>query len=136
MIHHNPRMGEREEMTMGDSSTVFTPDALERSVARGAFKTARLGDFLKIDADEVFVFRFPSRNIVNRENGDGEYGSHLYTIEGYAKREREQAATAALSRLGLHVDHGSPLRGHVEALVEAALAIVPEMRAKLEGDDR
>lgn len=55
------------------SSTAFTPDALERSVARGAFKTARLGDFLKIDADEVFVFQFPSRNIVNRENGDGDF---------------------------------------------------------------
>jgi len=61
-------MGEREETMM----TVFTPDALERSVARGALKTARLGDFLKIDADEVFVFRFPSRDIVNRENGDGD----------------------------------------------------------------
>ena len=55
------------------SKTVFTPDALERSVARGAFKAARLGDFLKIDADEVFVFQFPSRNIVNRENGDGDF---------------------------------------------------------------
>jgi hypothetical protein len=53
-------------------STVFTPEALDRSVARGALKTARLGDFLKIDADEVFVFEFPSRNIVNRENGDGD----------------------------------------------------------------
>lgn len=55
------------------SNTVFTPDALERSVARGAFKTARLGDFLKIDADEVFVFQFPSRDIVNSENGDGDF---------------------------------------------------------------
>ena len=55
------------------SNTVFTPDALDRSVARGTFKTARLGDFMKIDADEVFVFQFPSRNIVNRENGDGDF---------------------------------------------------------------
>jgi hypothetical protein len=54
-------------------NTVFTPDALGRSVTRGAFKTARLGDFLKIDADEVFVFQFPSRSIVNRENGDGDF---------------------------------------------------------------
>lgn len=51
---------------------VFTPEALSRSVARGAFKTARLCDYLKIDADEVFVFRAQARDIVNRENGDGE----------------------------------------------------------------
>lgn len=57
---------------MGDSSTVFTPDALERSVAKGAYKQARLGDFLRIDADEVFVFQFPSRDTWNRENGDGD----------------------------------------------------------------
>ena len=76
------------------------------------------------------------RSRFNRRTGYGEYGSYLYTIEGYAKRKREQAATAALSRLGLHVDHGSALRSHVEALVEAVLAIVPEMRAKIEGEDR
>lgn len=57
---------------MSDSSTVFTPEALDRSVARGGFKQARLGDFLKIDADEVFVFQFPSRDCLNRENGDGD----------------------------------------------------------------
>lgn len=54
------------------ANTVFTPEALERSVTRGAFKTARLSDFLKIDADEVFVFQFPSRVIESRENGDGD----------------------------------------------------------------
>lgn len=53
--------------------TVFTPDALERSVANGAFKTATLADFLNIDADEVFVFRFPARDMWSRENGDGEF---------------------------------------------------------------
>lgn len=53
--------------------TVFTPESLERSVARGAFAVATLGDFLKIDADEVFVFRFPARDLWNRENGDGEF---------------------------------------------------------------
>jgi len=52
--------------------TVFTPDALERSVARGAFKKARLDDYLKIDADEVFVFRFPSPHLINQMNGDGD----------------------------------------------------------------
>jgi hypothetical protein len=52
--------------------TVFTPDALERSVTRGAFKKARLSDYLKIDADEVFVFRFPSPHLINQMNGDGD----------------------------------------------------------------
>lgn len=54
-------------------NTVFTPAALARSVARGAFKTATLADFLSIDADEVFVFRFPASDMWNRENGDGEF---------------------------------------------------------------
>lgn len=53
-------------------NTVFTPDSLARSVARGSFETSRLGDYLKFDADEVFVFVFPSRDIVNQENGDGD----------------------------------------------------------------
>ncbi len=56
---------------MGD--TVFTPDALERSVKKGAFKVGRMADYVRLDGDEFFVFRFPSRDIWNAENGDGDF---------------------------------------------------------------
>lgn len=55
------------------ANTVFTPEALERSVARGAFKKATMADYMTIDADEVFVFRFPARGLLDSENGDGEF---------------------------------------------------------------
>lgn len=53
-------------------NTVFTPDALARSVAKGAFKTCRLADFLQHDCDEAWLFVFPSRDLTNQENGDGD----------------------------------------------------------------
>lgn len=49
-------------------NTVFTPEAL----ARSRFKTCRLGDYLKADIDEAWVFVFPSRDLLNQENGDGD----------------------------------------------------------------
>lgn len=54
-------------------NTVYTPEALERSVSNGKYKTCRLGDLSKTDTDEVFVFRFPSPSLINAENGDGEF---------------------------------------------------------------
>lgn len=54
------------------ANTVFTPDSLERSVQRGSFKVGRMADYLRLDGDEFFVFRFPSTNILNQDNGDGD----------------------------------------------------------------
>lgn len=54
------------------SDTVFTPDALERSVQKGAFKVGKMADYMSLDGDEFFVFRFPSSDIANESNGDGD----------------------------------------------------------------
>lgn len=48
--------------------TVFTPDAL----ARSKFKTCRLSEWRDVDGDELFYFRYPSPNLINQENGDGD----------------------------------------------------------------
>jgi hypothetical protein len=53
--------------------TVYTREALARSVANGKYKTCRLRDLAKTDTDETFVFRFPSPDLLNAENGDGEF---------------------------------------------------------------
>lgn len=57
-------------------ANVFTPDALHRS-----FKSCRLADVLSVDADEVFYFRYPSPNVINEANGDGD----LFEIWDYYK---------------------------------------------------
>jgi hypothetical protein len=54
-------------------NTVYTQEALARSVANGKYKTCRLRDLAKTDTDETFVFRFPSPDLLNAENGDGEF---------------------------------------------------------------
>lgn len=54
-------------------NTVYTPEALERSVAKGKYKTCLLRDFGKTDTDEAFVFVFPSPDLINAENGDGNF---------------------------------------------------------------
>lgn len=48
--------------------TVITPDALRRS----KFKSCTLSELKASDADEVFYFRYPSSNMINRTNGDGD----------------------------------------------------------------
>ena len=45
----------------------MTPEAASRS-----FRRASLMDLRTIDHDEAFVFRFPSTDIVNEVNGDGD----------------------------------------------------------------
>lgn len=47
--------------------TVMTPEAVAKS-----FKQARLGDAMQIDADEMFYFRYPSPDLTNQVNGDGD----------------------------------------------------------------
>lgn len=53
--------------------TVFTPKALERSVAKGAFKTCKLSEWKNADGDEAFLFIFPSPSAINEANGDGDF---------------------------------------------------------------
>lgn len=50
--------------------TVITPDALQRS----NFRPATVDDLLSKSAthDESFVFIFPSPNLINEMNGDGD----------------------------------------------------------------
>lgn len=54
-------------------NTIYTPEALERSVAKGKYKTCLLRDLGKTDTDESFVFVFPSPDLINAENGDGNF---------------------------------------------------------------
>jgi hypothetical protein len=53
--------------------TVFTPDAVNRMVKRGAFREVKLRDLRKEDYDEAFYFRFPSSSVINEVNGDGDW---------------------------------------------------------------
>ena len=53
--------------------TVFTPDALARTVAKGAYKTCKLGEWKDADGDEPFLFIFPSSDALNEANGDGDF---------------------------------------------------------------
>jgi hypothetical protein len=55
------------------SDTIFTPEAVDRMVAKGTFKRIKLKDWKSVDADEMFYFRFPSHNLVNEMNGDGDW---------------------------------------------------------------
>ncbi len=64
-------------------NTVFTPDALNRS-----FVAITLAEFAsRDDVEEGFFFLFPSRNIINEVNGDGDlvevldYGRNLSYID-------------------------------------------------------
>lgn len=53
-------------------NTVFTPEALRRSKS---FKCTTLKNYLtdrNLDADEAFLFIFPSPDIFNEANGDGD----------------------------------------------------------------
>jgi hypothetical protein len=52
--------------------TVFTPDALARSVAKGGFKTCKLSEWKDADGDEAFLFIYPSPILENEMNGDGD----------------------------------------------------------------
>ena len=49
--------------------TVITPEALAKSKT---FKQCKLSDWRKINADELFLFIFPSSDPFNEENGDGD----------------------------------------------------------------
>lgn len=53
--------------------TVFTPDAVARMLEKGSLKTCRLGEWKDVDGDEMFMYFFPSTNIINFENGDGDF---------------------------------------------------------------
>ena len=53
--------------------TVFTPDCVERMVAKGTFRKVALKDLKNADFDEAFLFRFPSNSIINEMNGDGDW---------------------------------------------------------------
>lgn len=48
--------------------TVITPDAL----ARSGFQTCELKDLHGVEADEAFLFIFPSASMINQINGDGD----------------------------------------------------------------
>jgi hypothetical protein len=54
-------------------NTIYTPEALERSVAKGKYKTCLLRDLSKTDTDDAFVFVFPSPDLINADNGDGNF---------------------------------------------------------------
>lgn len=53
--------------------TVFTPEALQRSVEQGGFKTCLLKEWKDMDGDEAFLFIFPSIDPINEFNGDGDF---------------------------------------------------------------
>jgi len=53
--------------------TVFTPQALAKSVGKGAYKTCTLAEWKNADGDELFLFIFPSPNPLNEANGDGDF---------------------------------------------------------------
>jgi hypothetical protein len=50
------------------SDTVMTPTAL----ASSNFREIKLSDLRYTFHDEAFIFLFPSQNIINEENGDGD----------------------------------------------------------------
>lgn len=52
-------------------NTVYTPDSLARSVSNGKYKTCRLKELINTDTDEIFVFVFPSPDLIDMDNGDG-----------------------------------------------------------------
>lgn len=55
-------------------NTVFTPKAIEKMIAAGTLRKIRLSDLTSDDkAEESFYFRFPSSDIVNEFNGDGDF---------------------------------------------------------------
>jgi hypothetical protein len=54
-------------------NTTYTPSALGSSVANGKYKKCRLQDLAKTDADEVFLFRYPSPDLLNEFNGEGDF---------------------------------------------------------------
>lgn len=56
--------------------TVMTPKAVTLS-----FQTCKLSEITKIDADEFFYFVYPSPNVLDAMNGDG----NLYEIFDYNK---------------------------------------------------
>lgn len=53
--------------------TVFTPQAVRRMIEKGSLKTCMLREWKDVDGDEMFMYFFPSRNIINFENGDGDF---------------------------------------------------------------
>lgn len=53
--------------------TVFTPEAVQRMVAKGTFRKIKLRDLPNTDCDETFYFRFPSPSVMNEINGDGDW---------------------------------------------------------------
>jgi hypothetical protein len=63
-------------------STVFTPEAVARMVAKGTFRKVKLADLAKTDCDEVFYFKFPSDSMMNEVNGDGDW----LEVMDYAKK--------------------------------------------------
>lgn len=66
-------------------ATVFTPACLAGMVTTGTYRKVRLCDLntegRERGFDEVFYFRFPSNDIFNQENGDGDF----LEVEDYAK---------------------------------------------------
>ena len=53
--------------------TVFTPEAVRRMIEKGSLKTCRLSEWKNVDGDEMFLYFFPSIDIFNFENGDGDF---------------------------------------------------------------
>jgi len=58
------------------ADTLMTPAALTRS----NLLTCRLCDLQGVDADETFLYIYPSQNYINELNGDGE----LIEVRDYA----------------------------------------------------
>lgn len=72
-------------------STVYTPEAVERMVAAGTFKKCLFKDIKKINCDEIYIFIFPAKDVLNEMNRDGEWievedygrdGKTIYTSAG------------------------------------------------------
>lgn len=53
--------------------TVFTLPSMIRMIDKGTFKTCRLGEWKNVDADEFFIYIFPSADLFNFDNGDGDF---------------------------------------------------------------
>lgn len=51
-----------------------------RMIDRGTFKTCRLEEWKNIPGDEFFIYLFPSADLCNFANGDGDF----IEIEDYA----------------------------------------------------
>lgn len=53
--------------------TVFTPKVVIKMLDEGTLKTCFLSEWENVGGEEMFVYFFPSTNIVSFDNGDGDF---------------------------------------------------------------